>query len=121
MACTQIYGASNTIMENFICTVNDNFSSPKYKQTNGISIWDNKQNSANNNAVFGSIVYDLDKVNRRARSKDFSVASKSHQISGNSFTDCVSIGDTYGGNEYSFVYGLGDNDFKVTNCTFQES
>jgi hypothetical protein len=118
MACTQIYGAKNTIMENFICTVNDNFSSPNYGQTNGISIWDNNQNSTDNNAVYGSIVYDIAKVDRWGRSKDFNVTSKSDQISGNSFTDCVSIGDNYGGNEYSLKFGLGDSDLEVTNCTF---
>lgn len=126
-ACAQIYGADNTVMENFICTTGEAglqegwAFSPTGVVTNGLSIWDNSQNTTDNNTIYGSVVFNIDRTNRSGLSKDFGITGKADQVTGNALVDCVSIGDDYGPNEYAFTIGQSQDNVSVTNCTFTDA
>ena len=97
----QIYGTSNSIVENFIGTKLASWAGP----VDGIGPWANYYNSgANYNSFYGNVIIGINTV-------AFYDSSSKYNIRGNRFRDDVSI------NTPSGFQQEGDDDLQITNMT----
>jgi hypothetical protein len=108
--CSQVYGSHNILYENVICTYDHEGTWDPEWYVSGVNIWDNNQNSAYNNRIYGAVTYDIDMPASNGAS-DFGVASKSHQITGNEIINSVGI------NNYRGIPFSGDSNFNIDKVT----
>ena len=94
--CTQMYNSDSNIYENVLCSYDGSGtwpSAPRY--LSGIIGRDDGSESYNN-AVYGSVVWDLNAIDGDNSSGNFFAPSDVGSAVGNSFTDCVGINNYHG-------------------------